>query len=151
MFYLQYFSFALIVSTLFALLEIQIEGKDGWATKLPTWRLYKPWFAKIQGGNTELTGYHTYLWLFLFVFIHVPYLFMEFRWRTELLILSLYLLILMLEDFLWFVFNPHFKIIKFHKEHVPWHAWFGPLPTLYYVGFVVWVALFFLALQLPMG
>ncbi len=40
MFYLKYFSFALIVSTLFALLEIQIEGKDGWAAKLPTFGLF---------------------------------------------------------------------------------------------------------------
>lgn len=143
-----YFFLFTAIALVFALLEIQIEGKDGWAKKLPTWRFYQSWFQYLPGANKPLTGYHFYLWIFIFLFLHTPYLFVPFSIKTELLLLSGYLYILRLEDFLWFVLNPHYGLKKFKKGSVPWHTdWWGPLPAQYYYSIVAWVLLLFFALR----
>lgn len=49
--------FDLIVAFTLAKLEIQIEGKHGWAENLPTWRIKNKW-TKIFWGNQAYTGYH---------------------------------------------------------------------------------------------
>jgi hypothetical protein len=142
-FFLGYAALAILVSVLFALLEIQIEGEHGLAAKLPTFKIksrffpHHPWI---------LTGYHIYLWLFLFLMLHVPRLFVEWGFREELEVLSFYVLILGLEDFLWFVLNPYFTLKKFKKAHVWWHlAWLGPVPVMYFIGITLWAILFFWA------
>ena len=69
------------------------------------------------------------------------------RWdiRTEVIILSAYTLIVALEDFLWFVFNPYYGLKKFNKKHIPWHEdWFGPIPLQYVYVIVLWITLFVL-------
>lgn len=143
-----YFVFYTTVAFAFALLEIQIEGKHGWAKKLPTWRLYRPWFRYLPGANKPLTGYHLYLWILLFLLIHTPYLFVPARAQTEFMLLSGYIYILRLEDFFWFVLNPHFGLKNFRKERVPWHEnWVGPLPVQYYVSIILWVMLLYLGLR----
>lgn len=40
--------FVIIVSVVYALLEIQIEGEDGWAGKLPTWKIKNPFYKIIN-------------------------------------------------------------------------------------------------------
>jgi hypothetical protein len=40
---------------------------------------------------------------------------------------------MLIEDFLWFVFNPHYGIKKFRKGQIWWHTnWLGPMPVLYW-------------------
>lgn len=134
-------AFAIIVSVILALLEIQIEGGNGWAEKLPTWRIKNP-VNKILNWP-DLTGYHFYLNL-LFVFIlQLPFfLGFPFSLKNELLILELFLLIMLTEDFLWFVLNPKWGVKRFFRVDVPWQAkrflWF---PQNYWVGVVTLILL----------
>ena len=48
-----------ITAVLFALLEIQIEGPNGWASSLPTWRVENRW-TRLFYSSKPLTGYHLY-------------------------------------------------------------------------------------------
>jgi hypothetical protein len=146
-FYILYFVLAFVVSLSFTLLEIQIEGKDGWAKNLPTWRKKFGFTKWIPGADKELTGYHFYLWLFILLILHSAFLVAEWTLKSQLIILSFYVLILRLEDFLWFVLNPDFGLKRFNKKSIPWHKdWFGPFPTQYYLSIFMWAILFFYAI-----
>jgi len=129
--------FLIVISVIGALLEVQIEGKDGWAGKLPTWRAKNKVISYIF-GEYELTGYALYMNLFVMLLLHFPFI-LGVRWSSsfELKVLAFYLFFWLLEDFFWFVFNPHFGIKKFNKESIPWHrSWILGLPKSYYVFFV---------------
>ena len=56
-------------------------------------------------------------------------------WALELRVLAFLILFWILEDFLWFVFNPDWGIRRFRPEYVWWHApnWWGPLPRDYWL------------------
>lgn len=113
--------FAFVIASLFALLEIQIEGKDGWAGKLPTWRLKNPFKKFINWPY--ITGYHTYFHMLFLSIFQLPFLLgWPFSFKNELLIFELYFIIVALEDFLWFVFNPRWGIRKFFTQEIPWHS-----------------------------
>ena len=121
-----------LLGFVFGLLEIQIEGKHGWAAKLPCWRREKGFIVKLCGGR-PLTGYHTYMIIFVFLMFHFPFLFAGWEWRNELLILGLLYEFFLIEDFTWFVFNPAYGIRKFKKGEIWWHtSWWGPVPSMYY-------------------
>lgn len=122
-----------LMALLFALLEIQIEGPDGWAAKLPTWRLApnSPW-RKLFGGR-PITGYHVYAFAFMAAAFHLPlFLGAELSLRTEARILASLALFWGLEDFLWFVLNPAYGLMRFKPCHVPWHPyWLWGVPVDY--------------------
>ena len=61
---INYILFLLWMACVHALWEIQIEGKSGWARKLPTFRVHI-FFRHLLGGKA-LTGYHIYM-LLLFI------------------------------------------------------------------------------------
>lgn len=117
-----------------AKLEIAVEGKHGYAEKLPCkrWQL-KGALKKIAGGRPELTEYHVWMVIFLFLVFHLSHWFSNWNhWRLELLILGLFLIFFVLEDFFWFVLNPDYGLKKFNKEEIPWHVeWAGPIPRFY--------------------
>jgi len=142
-FYLIYLVF---LAAILALLEIQIEGGNGWAKNLPTWRIKDTWLNKIS-GRVELTGYHTFLSLFILAFLHLPFVFFgNWDWLLELRILGSFLLITATEDFLWFVFNPHFSLARFFQRDVPWHKfWIGPFPMFYYTNLIIGSLLIYLS------
>ena len=124
--------FMVFMAFILALWEIQIEGKDGWAAALPAWRVHKKWLVKLTGGR-PLTGYHVYLTVFLIAFIHLPVFFTSWSWRLEALLLGFYVGMVTIEDFLWFVLNPHYGIKSFRKGKIWWHGnWWGPVPSLYW-------------------
>ena len=124
--------FIVLVSVIFSLLEIQIEGKNGWASKLPCWRIKEGIIVKIMGGR-PLTGYHFFMVLFLVTIIHFPFFFSPWSWRAECLVIGFLLAMLMLEDFLWFVLNPAYGIKTFRKGRIPWHKhWIGPVPDFFF-------------------
>lgn len=123
------FLFALLV----AALEVQIEGKDGWAQNLPTWRPGKSIFGK------EITGYHLLIFALFLAVLHYPY-FAGKIWTlsSEFTVLSLFSLLLLAEDFFWFVINPHYGLRRFKKEHISWHKnWFLFLPRDYWLGAII--------------
>jgi len=117
--------------------EIQIEGPNGWAAQLPTWRITNPSITWVFGGR-PVTGYHTFLNLMLLTFFHFPLLFVGFSVRTESKILFSFFAISVVWDFLWFAYNPHFGMAQYGPETVWWFKnWFLGIPVDYYVGLVV--------------
>jgi len=138
---------AVIVCAAFlALLEIQIEGADGWAGNLPTWKISNR-LTKLFLGSVPFTGYHLYLSLFTLCFLHLPYLvgITLFSVSSELRLFSFYLFFWVAEDFLWFAFNPAFGLRKFRKENIWWHAgsWWIFMPKLYWILLPVGAILYF--------
>jgi hypothetical protein len=64
-------AFMVFLAFILALWEVQIEGKDGWAARLPTWRLENAWVLKVTGGR-PLTGYHVFMIVFMISMVHLP-------------------------------------------------------------------------------
>lgn len=118
-----------------AKLEIEIEGAHGWAAKLPTWRLEDHVLLDVFYGGRPLTGYHVWAFSFVLLSFHLPFLAMH-AWslRNELHVIGGYQLFWCLEDFLWFIMNPHFGRKRFSREQVWWHKrWFVGLPVDYWI------------------
>lgn len=135
-----------------AALEVQIEGRDGWAKNLPTWRPDKnKWYGRLYSRLTfdkELTGYHLLLSLLVLGILHYPY-FAGAEWSgsAELRTFSSLFLLFVAEDFLWFVLNPNFGLKRFRPRYAPWHKkWLFFLPADYWAGLIVSVFLYFAAL-----
>ncbi len=127
--------YILTFGLLLALLEIEIEGENGWAKALPTWRKNKT--NAIFGFLRNMTGYHLVLSIMNIFLIHIVYVGI-FGWNNfmdELLIIAFYLFLTIYWDFLWFVLNPHFTWKKFRKEHIPWYTdsyWIMGFPVDYW-------------------
>lgn len=129
-------AFVVAAATCFALLEIAIEGDQGWAAALPTWKIENKW-TRWFFSSRPLTGYHLYVHLFVLVFVHLPYGlgFLAPSWKVEARIAAFLIFFWVMEDFLWFVLNPAFGIRRFTREHVWWHAptWWWVMPRDYWV------------------
>lgn len=132
---LHLFIFALSVAT--ALFEIQIEGANGWAAKLPTWRYAPAWIHKYL-NLTELTGYHVYLTSVLLLLFHFPIFLAGWSLYVELTILSCYFTFNVIWDFLWFVLNPAFGWCRYEKKSIWWfQKWIGSFPLNYYSALAI--------------
>lgn len=131
-----------LLAAFFAHVEIQIEGKAGWAANLPTWRIEDSWMNAFW-GDKPITGYHVWVFSFMALAFHLP-LFMtaSFSLRLEARILGCIMVFWIVEDFLWFALNPAFGLNRFSPQHVPWHRhWFLGVPVDYVlalaIGFVL--------------
>lgn len=130
-----------VFASLVACIEIEIEGKHGWAEKIPTWyrvtgrpaRLY----GKLNGGR-PLTGYHLFMFMFPAMLFHAHF-FMGVKWTLdrELIAWAMYFSWCVFWDFHWFVLNPAYKK-RFNRENVWWYSkskWILSLfPTDYLLG-----------------
>ncbi len=127
--------FILVLAFAWAKMEIQIEGKDGWASKLPTWRVSDHWLLDLLYGSRPLTGYHVWAFVFVFLVLHMPMVAQQsWSWRWEIKVIALYNVFWVVEDFLWFVLNPHYGWSRFHKTEIWWHKrWLAGLPLDYWV------------------
>jgi hypothetical protein len=133
-----------LLGFLFAKVEIEIEGGDGWAAKLPTWRVQNRLTDLLYGGR-PLTGYHLWVQLFVLVFCHVPFAFgLPLAARNEALVIAFMILFWIVEDFLWFVVNPRFGLRKFKASEIWWHrkAWWLFAPREYFVMGAVAIGLY---------
>lgn len=137
-----------LISLIFAALEIQIEGKAGWAVNLPTWKPSDSnWFFKIYRKilfGKDVTGYHLLIFTLLLAILHYPY-FAGKPWSLgqELATLSFFFLMSIVWDFLWFVLNPHYGLAKFKKENIWWHKkWFLFMPADYWFGLIIFALLY---------
>lgn len=141
--------FIIITSTVFALMEIQIEGSRGWAQDLPTWRKYYEGAGPLKAlfnKNRPLTGYHLYLNLLLFLLMQFGFLLSGWSLSGEYYLMSALLFILVLEDFLWFVLNPAYGISKFKPQYIEWcKEWFLNLPEQYFLSVPAAILFYFLA------
>ena len=138
-------------SAVFALLEIQIEGGEGWAGKLPTWRIQNRW-TRLLFGARPVTGYHFYFWLFLVLLAHLPcwLSFTPFSLAAEARIVAFIFLFWITEDFLWFVFNPAYGLRRFRREAIWWHrdSWWVFMPRDYWTFGLAGIALYILSWRL---
>jgi hypothetical protein len=143
----RFVAFLLGSACLFALLEIQVEGRHGWAENLPTWRVDNRWIRLIY--KKPLTGYHLYAQAFVFVFAHAPFGLGLAPWgmRPELRVMSFIVLFWILEDFMWFICNRSYGIRNFNARSISWHrdAWWWIAPRDYWIGAPLGIAFYVLA------
>jgi hypothetical protein len=143
--------YVLIVSFMWAKMEIEIEGRDGWAANLPTWRIKKHILLDIFMGGRPLTGYHAWAFTFIFTSFHLPFFWAggwTWSWRAECHVEAATLIFWVVEDFLWFVLNPHFGWSKYHGKEIWWHKhWFMGLPVDYWVMSCMGLLLFLVPLR----
>lgn len=112
-----------VLSLVFALLEIEIEGKYGWSEKTQTWYRYNPkaFINKFLGGK-PLTGYHLMVFGTAILISHLPFFFyMPWNIGNEFWILAIHFAWTPLWDYLWMVFNPHYGISEFKQNKVWWY------------------------------
>lgn len=141
---LLYFLAVAAAAACFARVEIHIEGPAGWASNLPTWRLENHWLCRLFPGR-PLTGYHLWILTFMAVVAHLPFAFgLPWSWRAEMRSIAFLLFFWVLEDFMWFAFNPHFGLRRFRPEYIAWHrrAWWWIAPRDYWIGLALAVALY---------
>jgi hypothetical protein len=132
---LLFLTWVLLLAFFFAEVEIQIEGAQGWAAGLPTWRIEEHWLLDLFWGGRPMTGYHAWVFSFMFLVFLFP-LFSGGRFSTRLAARCVggLMLFWIVEDFLWFVLNPAFGLAGFTPRTVPWHHhWFLGLPADYYL------------------
>jgi len=133
---IEHIVYTIALAIIFALLEVQVEGKDGWCRNLPTFRI-NVFFRKILGGK-PLTGYHIYLILFLIIVFHAMLHENPFSLQKEFQIFGLLCWFFILEDFCWFIFNPHYQLKRFLKKDIEWHKrWIWKLPSMYWWGGII--------------
>ncbi len=125
----------LLLAYVFANVEIQIEGADGWAAKLPvTFRVERHWALDLFWGGRPLTGYHAWVFTFMLLAFHLPLL-VTWQWsrKLEARIVGCVMLFWIIEDLLWFLLNPAYGWSRFATRQVPWHKhWLLGLPTDYW-------------------
>ncbi|MBA4388948.1 MAG: hypothetical protein C0404_13280 [Verrucomicrobia bacterium] len=136
-----------VLGFFFAKAEIHIEGAQGWAAGLPTWRVDTHPLLDIFWGGRQMTGYHFWMFSFMALVFHlVFFLCGQFNWLVELRVVGCLMWFWILEDFLWFVLNPHYGLKKFSRTMAPWHKrWLLGVPVDYIAFSVAGSALLFLS------
>ncbi len=137
-----------LLSFFFAKVEIAIEGAEGWAAALPTWRIEQHWLLDIFWGGRAMTGYHAWIFTFILLIFHFPIVLLGvWSWPLEAHILACTILFWIVEDFLWFLLNPAFGLARFTRDHASWHKhWFWFAPTDYWTFLAVSFLLFWCSL-----
>jgi len=88
---------------LLAVIEVQIEGKNGWVANLPAWRpktgsRLQIWWLKLF--KKDLTGYHLSLMPFLLLSFHLPFIWgVPWSWLAELEVLAFLVFFAVFWDF----------------------------------------------------
>lgn len=139
MFSIEYSIWLFVIAMTIALLEIQIEGPYGWAQKLPCWRPDPHSFVaknyRRVMGEKPLTGYHIAIFSLGIIILHFPFSVTSWTLVKELEVFSAYFLLTVCEDFLWFMWNPHYGLRKFNPQAIWWHKnWIGLVPIDYLKG-----------------
>jgi len=112
--------FVIVFATLWAWMEVEIEGKHGWAQKLPTACAFMGW-----------TWYHVCMNLIVLIVLYRGLRCVQFQkgYATSLSLFALYTVAwFVIEDVIWFVLNPSYGIAKYNVADIPWHAskpWFA--------------------------
>lgn len=133
--------FVFAVSLFFAFLEIEIEGKHGWAERLPTWYRKSSGLSKLHyllNSKKPLTGYHLFMLSFIILMFHSGFFFgLAWTKLNEIIILFFIITFLIVEDFLWFQFNPFYGSKIFKKGKIWWNSnqrWILSLPIETFKG-----------------
>ena len=139
-------AFTGLLAFLFAKVEIQIEGSDGWAANLPTWRIEKHWLLDVFFGGRPLTGYHAWCLPFVLLLFHLPCAMLwTWSWPLEARAMASFMIFWIVEDMLWFLLNPAWGWKRFTPAEVRWHKhWILGFPTDYWTfaavsGILLWL------------
>jgi len=126
----------LTLGFLFAMVEIQIEGPDGWAASLPTWRVEGNPLLNVFWAGKPLTGYHLWLFTFMAAVFHLPLVMLgTFTFKLECRVIGSVMVFWVVEDTLWFLLNPAFGPARFNPVAIPWHRlWVLGVPADYWVS-----------------
>ena len=133
------FFFISFISIIYALIEIELEGKNGWMVNIPTAKVFNL-------GNKSMTLYHIYMIILVFGTIMFQNN-MALTINSFLYSLSNFLIFLFLEDTLWFILNPYFTIKKFKKENIWWHSkqpWIFGQPLHNYIITISMLLIFYI-------
>lgn len=133
--------FWFVLAMVFAAVEIEVEGKHGWAEKTSTWFRTQGVPARVYGffmGGRPLTGYHLFMFLLPILVFHAHFI-MGVSWSLpgELAVIAVYAAWMPVWDYLWFVLNPYYGVKKFKKQSVWWHSrshWLFDFTPLDYVA-----------------
>jgi len=119
---IQHGFFFLLLGTLWAALEVQIEGKNGWAAKIPTTSFF----------GSHFTWYHVIMNLMIFVLVFQV---VSFSWALPFWLASLFFI----EDYMWFMINPEYGVSKYSAENIPWHKWVLYMPIGNWISIMIMV------------
>lgn len=125
----------------FAYSEAVLEGEEGWARDKKCWR-----FRTIK--NYDYTSYHlvTYYILFPIIIIFLPIVVVGYTPQLFWLLFASYLIGTILEDFMWFVFNPCRPFSTWNHKETTWYPWIKigkfASPLSYIVKLVLGVLIF---------
>jgi hypothetical protein len=123
-----------------ACIEIEIEGADGWAERLPTWFRRRGRLWRVYGwvmGRRPLTGYHVFAFTIPLLLLHLPFVSgVDWTLSGELLTVATYFALAVVWDYLWFVLNPAYTVRRFERGRVWWFQvpWIWRFPLDYYSG-----------------
>ena len=115
--------FVYFVSIIYSLMEIEMEGPNGWCTHMPTARNILATF----------TFYHLLMMAFIIL------VFFQLFHRKDIWMIIMYTtLFFFIEDVMWFMFNPYYTIKKYSKENIHWHTrWIFGQPIENYICYLV--------------
>lgn len=135
-----------LYALLMACLEIEIEGRHGWAERLPTWYRTSGLLARVfsmLASGKPLTGYHFFLLPITALTFHLPFAAgVPWTGARELAVLAAWISWLAVWDVLWFVLNPAYGWRRLRPECVWWHrVWISRLPVDYLLAIVIPLAL----------
>ncbi len=134
-----FFAAIVAMAACFSLIEIQIEGPNGWASNLPTWRLKNKWLDRFFPGR-PITGYHLWTLIFIAMVAHLPFAFqVPWTWQAEGRSIAFILFFWVAEDFFWFLLNPHYGLRRFRARDIEWHrgSWWWVAPRDYWVALIL--------------
>ena len=127
-------------------IEIEIEGGNGWAERMPTWWFKRGRFGRLFGfvmGGRPLTGYHVFAFTIPMLLLHLPFVSgVEWTLSGELLTVGTYFALAVIWDYIWFVLNPAYTVARFKRGNVWWFEvpWIWRFPLDYYTGMAMGVA-----------
>jgi len=118
----------LIMSLLFALVEIELEGKFGWSEQTPT--------PNIGSSKSSLTLYHLYMAMFMFTaFVAIFFVNGDVTTSNVLYMFAMALWFFTLEDIFWFILNPNYKLPGL--KHAWWHNKISNTVPVIYILFPI--------------
>jgi hypothetical protein len=106
-----------IAMVFYACAEAYMEQDTGW-------RQNDRWF-RINFGRYNYTAYHIFAyWLALpLIIIGLPTLLLGYGSKLVLFLFASYLIGTIVEDFTWFLVNPHYSWRKWHPDYTQWYPW----------------------------
>ncbi|MCB9362344.1 hypothetical protein H6504_02820 [Candidatus Woesearchaeota archaeon] len=124
--------------------ESSVEGRKPWDKGKEGWKIS-------FRGYTVLTRYHFWLfWVTLPMLLMLPIIVFGFDLHLFGVLCSAYLIGVVIEDFVWFLANPHYGVLRWNSKEVTWYPWVGvgafQIPLYYILTLAVAVLVYWLTI-----